>query len=75
MVESAVTIAIREEYKFNEAELDLQTGAGTETSIMRHISNTLAVPLTAILDLKSAYDQVPRQRLYNIVTKTQPESI
>lgn len=75
VIESAIVMAIRECYKFHESQLGFQTGTSTETAIMRHISNTKTIPLAMILDLKSAYDQVPKKKLYGIVTETQTGDI
>lgn len=75
VIEIFFSMSIREKYKFHESQLGIETGISTETAIMRHISNTKIMPLAAILDLKSAYDQVSKKKLYCIVTKTQAEDV
>lgn len=60
---------ISREYKFKEQQLGFQEGVGTGTAIIRHIGNCETMEATAILDLKSAYDSVPRKKLWAVLKR------
>lgn len=65
VIESAITKLISSEYRNNENQLGFQRITGTETAILRHLYLGQKLGYTAVLDLKSAYDTVPRDRLVN----------
>lgn len=64
VIDSATAMAIRREYKFRDCQLGFQHGTGTETAIVRHISNAEHMRVAAVLDLNSAYDSVSRDKLH-----------
>ena len=69
-IEAAIASAIRAQYKFHEAQLGFQLGTGTETAIVRWGANlTKRLTHTAVLDLKAAYDTVPRDKLMTRVKR------
>lgn len=51
------------EHKNDKDQLGFQHISGTETAIIRHIASGRTMKYTAVLDLTSAYDQVPRELL------------
>ena len=64
MISSAIGMLIRAEYEFHLTQLGFRERTGTETAILRHAASTAdGFKYTAILDLKSAYDSVPREKL------------
>lgn len=66
VIESAIASIIKKQYKFSEWQLGFQAGVGTENAIIRHIGNAEAMDISAVLDLRSAYDSVPREHLYKV---------
>lgn len=72
-IEAAIAMAIRKDYRFSDCQLGFRIGTGTETAIVRHIANAEKMGITAVLDLKSAYDSVPRDKLIATVkSRTNP---
>lgn len=71
IVESAIAKIIRKNYKFHECQLGFREGTGAETAIIRHIQSAQRMEVTAVLDLKAAYDSVPRDQLYKVAQKSQ----
>lgn len=63
VVEATIAKIIRRQYTFRDSQLGFRHGTGTETALVRHISNSRQLKETAVLDLKGAYDSVPRNRL------------
>lgn len=60
---------VHAQYKMSENQLGFRQGMGTETAIVRHIKNARTMKLSAVLDLKSAYDTVPRDTLHTVLKK------
>ena len=74
MVSSAIGSLIRQDYKFHTAQLGFREQAGTETAVVRHAAGTAdGLLYTAVLDLKSAYPSVPRDKLMSIVRTRLPK--
>lgn len=67
MVDAAIAMAIREKYTFNPLQLGFQPGTSTESAIVRHLDAAKNMPVTAILDLRAAYDSVPRKLMWEII--------
>lgn len=74
IIEAAISMEIRKEYQFHPTQLGFQQGTGTETAIVRHVANAQHAPYAAILDLKQAYDSVPRNILMEVVTRKLKEN-
>jgi len=73
MVSSAIGSLIRKDYTFHTAQLGFREKAGTETAIIRHTAGAAdGLVYTAVLDLKSAYPSVPRDKLMQIVKERLP---
>lgn len=72
VVDSAIAMMIRGSYEFSENQLGFQQGTGPETAIMRHVYNAKSMNITAFLDLKQAYDLVPRDLLYRVAKAKMP---
>lgn len=60
---------IRERYKFSTFQWSLQSGANTETEIVRHSTNALLVNVHTVLVVKSAFVLIPRQQLYRLLKR------
>ena len=61
MISSAIGAMIQEEYQFHPTQLGFRHHTGTETAIVRHAYNLReGYKYTAVLDLTSAYNMVPR---------------
>ena len=74
MISSAIGSIIRKEYKFHAAQLGFREEAGTETAVVRHVAASAdGLLYTAVLDLKSAYPSVPRDKLMKIVRERLPK--
>lgn len=67
VIEAALAAHIRAEYTFEDCQLGFRLGTGTETAIMRHINNARRMAITVVLDLRSAYDTVPRKTLHSVL--------
>ena len=68
MVSYAIGKMIRNDCQFHPTQLGFRERTGTETAIIRHAhSYESGYKFTAVLDLKSAYDSVPRDILMNRV--------
>lgn len=63
VIEAAIALKIRQDYKFHNSQLEIYQGTATETAIKRHVYNAAEVPITAVLDLSLAYDVVPGKKL------------
>ena len=75
MISSAIGSMIRKDYTFHSTQLGFREHAGTETAIVRHAYNHHAgYKFTAVLDLKSAYDSVPRGNLLHRVRQRLQQS-
>ena len=75
IVDKALDAAIREKYNFHPAQLGFRSGVGIENAILRSTRLCEEGMLhTAILDLKKAYDSVPRNKLMQYVTDRIPEN-
>lgn len=72
MIELAIKDMINGTYKNREEQLGFQKMAGTEIAVLRHIANGEALKFTAVLDLKGAYDMVPRDTLMKEVKQRLP---
>lgn len=72
-IEAGLSTEIRKVYSFDHTQLVFQTQTGTETAIIRHIAHAEKYPYTAILDRKSAYDSVPRQKLIQTLRERTPD--
>ena len=70
MISSAIGSMIRTDYTFHPTQLGFRDHTGTETAIVRHAYNHHdGYRYTAVLDLKSAYDSVPRDILMRRVRR------
>lgn len=54
---------VREAYNYSENQVEFQEGTGTETAILRHLSNGDNWGVTVVLDLKQAYKFIPLDRM------------
>ena len=55
---------LREEYSLNPCQFGFEEGVGTEVAIMHTVASIQAgLHLGAILELKGAYERVPRDKL------------
>ena len=76
IIESALDSTIRKTYKFHRSQYGFQLGIGTEAAILRAIDlQNNGHKYAAILDLKAAYDRVPRDKLISILQDRLPEGI
>lgn len=73
--ESAIATLTRKAHTFDEAQLGFQEGTGTETAVVRHVAAGGHMNYCAVLDLKGAYDQVPRQTLMSELSRRLPASL
>ena len=74
VIARAVASEIRSQYQNHWAQLGFQEHTGTETAIIRHVANSAdGLNFSAVLDLKSAYNIVPRDKLMDVVQKKLPE--
>lgn len=67
IIDAAIALEVRKEYKFHPSQLGFRPKTGTETAIIRHIAQGGHMPITAILDLKGAYDNIPRDKLMKVL--------
>lgn len=67
IMSSAVASAIRKQYNFNQNQQGFREGVETDTAITRHINNAQPMRSTPIIDLKAAYNSVPRKKLYRTI--------
>lgn len=68
VIDRAIDTLLREEYTSHPSQVGFRQGLGTENAIIRSTRlRRLGMQYTAVLDLKKAYDSVPRDRLMNIV--------
>lgn len=74
-IEKAIAKEIQSVYQFNNLQLGFQEHTGVETAIIRHIAQVDKMKISAILDLKGAYDSVPRKRLMDIVKQRLPKKL
>ena len=64
MISGAIGALIMRQHRFHCTQLGFREHTGTETAIVRHAYNlNQGFKYTAVLDLKSAYDLVPRDLL------------
>lgn len=71
VIEKAMDYAVREAYDFHRAQLGFRKGAGTEQAILRNsLLHSKGFAHTAVLDLRKAYDKVPKDRLMQRVKTT-----
>lgn len=75
IIDAAIAAMINESYSNNANQLGFQRMVGTESALLRHIKHANALPYTAVLDLKSAYDRVRRDILMEEVTKRVPQDV
>lgn len=73
VIDAAIARMINAEYKNHGSQLGFQRNTGTETAIIRHIGHGEELKYSAVLDLQSAYDRVPRNMLMREVTKRLPK--
>lgn len=62
-----VLIEIMREYNCSDAQLGFQRKTGIETASRRHIANQKELRFSAVLDLKSGFNIVPRITLMDVV--------
>ena len=75
MISGAIGSLIQEQYTFHPTQLGFRPHTGTETAIVRHAANAQdGFVYTAVLDLKSAYDSVPRDLLMKRVRGKLPST-
>lgn len=67
VIEAAIAMKIRRQYKFKDSQLGFQVDTGTERAVVRHISHARVMRIAAVLDLKSANDTVPRRTLQRVL--------
>lgn len=60
---------------FCEWHLGFRTGTKTKTAIVRHIHSVRTIKITAVIDLKFAYDSVPTKKLYKLVMVSQSDQL
>ena len=76
VIARALTRLIQKEYRNHWTQLGFTELTGCETAIIRHIANARAgARFAAILDLKSAYNSVPRQILMQLITHKLPAGL
>lgn len=75
MTDVTIAMEIRKKYKLNEAQLGFQENTSTENAIVRHIRSCTDMSHMAVLDLKSAYDTVPRHKLMLCLKEPLPSNI
>lgn len=68
-------MAVREQYWFSTAELCSRQRTKIETATVRHIANASRMTVVTVLNLKTAYDLVPRQKLDEVAKKTQSKVV
>ena len=75
IISAAIGKFIQEQYQFHPTQLGFREHTGTETAIVRHAHNYgEGLKYTAVLDLKSAYDLVPRVILMERVREKLPKA-
>lgn len=74
-IEAAIAMEIRGSYEFDDMQLGFQPETGTETAIVRHVANGVHLKMSAVLDLKGAYDSVPRDRMMEACRKKLPRNV
>lgn len=67
IIDAAIAILIRKEYRFSDVQLGFQEETGCESAIKRNTKTTQSIPYTAILDLEAAYDPVSRAKLLALI--------
>lgn len=76
IIESALDSEVRKEYQFNKSQFGFQHGIGTEAAIT-HTMKALkdGYEYAAVLDLKAAYDRVPRDKLSDLLRARLPSNL
>ena len=75
MISGAIGALIMRQHRFHCTQLGFRERTGTETAIVRHSYNlNQGFKYTAVLDLKSAYDLVPRELLMHRARDRLPKS-
>ena len=76
IIETAIDKELRSVYQFNDLQLGFQPGKSTELGIVR-VTEAIrqGKQYVAILDLKAAYDTVPRDKLIKIVQDRLPGNL
>ena len=76
IIESALDKELRSVYRFNDLQLGFQPGKSTELGIVR-VTEAIrqGKKYVAILDLKAAYDTVPRDKLIKIIQQRLPGNL
>lgn len=76
IVDKTIDITLRRNYTFHPAQLGFRKGVSSGTAVMRctYLAEE-GYEHTAILDLKKAYDTVPRDRLMKIVERVLPNNL
>ena len=76
VTESAIDSNIRKTYEIHRSQYGFQHGIGSEVAILRAVElQNSGHKYSKILDLKAAYDRVPRNKLINILRARLPEGI
>lgn len=68
-VEAAITMAIRQKYTVSPFQLGFQPNNITKTAIMQDLYAAKVMSINAILDLRAAYDSVPRNLMLEVMRK------
>ena len=73
VIHSAIVSEVRRLYKFHSSQYGFQRGIGTDAAILRATDlMEEEFKYCAILDLKSAYDKVPRDKLAELLSEMLP---
>ena len=76
VIESAIDSEVRRTYKFHSSQYGFQRVIGTEAAILRATDLIdKEFEYCAILDLKSAYDKVPRDKLAELLRDRLPPNL
>jgi hypothetical protein len=67
LIEKAMDYCLRAEYSFHLMQAGFRPKIGTDVALLRTVHRVRTTrPWVAVLDLKSAYDRVPRDRLLSL---------
>ncbi|KAI0562920.1 Endonuclease-reverse transcriptase [Gracilaria domingensis] len=76
VVDKAIDKSIRASFTFHPAQLGFRPNVGIENAILRTTKmQHMGMRFTAVLDLRKAYDSVPRDKLMQLVNERLPKDI
>lgn len=67
IVKAVISAIIRKDYSFHEVQLGFQHTTRTEAALVKHAFNCRNTKYSVVLDLKLAYDTVPRDTLMSVL--------